>query len=139
MGDIVMGRRAQVSIYRLFTLGGKASIRSNREEGTERVLSQEEKSRLIHQYRTTLLNRMFEELGSKSPNSTTQQISEDIVATAERIQSALSEAAHIDGVRRGVFVLALQQVVDSLIAGLLSDEAFEWLAEEQTRVDRESV
>jgi hypothetical protein len=30
-----MGRRAQVSIYRLFTLGGKASIRSNREEGTE--------------------------------------------------------------------------------------------------------
>jgi hypothetical protein len=30
----------------------------------------------------------------------------------------------------------LQQVVDSFIAGLLTDEAFEWLAKEQKRVDQ---
>ena len=37
---------------------------------------------------------------------------------------------------RGLFVLALQQVVDSLIAGVLTEEAFVWLAEEQRRVDQ---
>ena len=36
----------------------------------------------------------------------------------------------------GLFVLALQQIVDSVLAGLLSDEAFEWLAEQQNRADQ---
>jgi hypothetical protein len=43
------------------------------------------------------------------------------------IQNALSNCEEIQHAARGLFVLALQQVVDSFIAGLLTDEAFEWL------------
>jgi hypothetical protein len=32
---------------------------------------------------------------------------------------------------RGVFVPALQQVVDSFVAGLLTDEAFRWLSKQE--------
>jgi len=55
------------------------------------------------------------------------------VAAAKRIQNAISNFDEIHNSTRGLFVLALQQVVDSFIADLLTDEAFEWLAEEQRR------
>jgi len=91
---------------------------------------------LIHEYRTALLNRMFDEICRKSPPSCTEQVPDDILATAKIIQNALSNADEIHNPSRGPFVLALQQVVDSFIAGLLTDEAFEWLAEEQRRMDK---
>jgi len=37
---------------------------------------------------------------------------------------------------RGLFVLGLQQVVDSFIAGLLTDEAVERLARKRNRSDQ---
>jgi cellobiose-specific phosphotransferase system component IIC len=37
---------------------------------------------------------------------------------------------------RGLFVLALQQIVDSFIVGLLTVEAFEWLANKQSSLIR---
>ncbi|MFI5092986.1 MAG: hypothetical protein ACHQIK_06055 [Candidatus Acidiferrales bacterium] len=91
------------------------------------MLTQEDKIRLIHEFRTALLNRMFDELCGQSPNSSTHQVSVDIVATAKAIQNALSNSSEeIHDVALGLFVLALQQVVDSLIAGLLADQP--WMA-----------
>jgi hypothetical protein len=56
-------------------------------------------------------------------------LSDNIVATAKRIQNALLNSDQIDNAAPGLFILALQQVVDSFIAGVLTEEAFEWLAE----------
>ena len=100
------------------------------------MVSQEDKPRLIHEHRTELLNRMFDELCRKSPGSSAEQVSEGIVATAEVIRTSLARCQEIKNPARGVFVLALQQVVDSFIAGLLTDEAFEWLAAEEQRADQ---
>lgn len=75
------------------------------------MLSQVDKIRLIHDNRTTLLNRMFDDLCRKAPGSSTEQVSDDIVATAKRIQNALSNSHEIHSPARGLFVLALQQVV----------------------------
>jgi hypothetical protein len=72
---------------------------------------------------------MFDELRRKAP---TEQVSDEIIATAQAIRSARSESDAIGSPARGLFALALQQVVDSFIAGLLPDEAFE-LPQEQRR------
>lgn len=79
---------------------------------------------------------MFDELRRKSPSSSTAQLADDIVATAKLIQNALSNSEQIHNPTRGLFVLALQQVVDSIIAGLLTDEAFEWLVAEEQQADQ---
>jgi len=100
------------------------------------MLSKEDKIRLIHKCRSALLDRMFDELCCKSPGSNRERVSDEIVAAAKRIQKALSDSVEIPNPTRGLFVLALQQVVDSFIAGLLTEEAFEWLAEEQRRMDQ---
>jgi len=98
------------------------------------MVGQEDKICLIHEYRTALLDRMFDELCRKSPGSSAQQVCEEIIITARLIQNALSNWKEIQHPARGLFVLALQQVVDSFIAGLLTDKAFEWLAAEERRV-----
>ncbi len=95
------------------------------------MLTQEDRIRLIHDNRTVLLNRMFEELCRKPATSSAERVSRDIVATAKVIRNILSDSDEIQNPARGLFVLALQQVVDSLIAGLLTDDAFEWLAGQQ--------
>jgi len=46
------------------------------------------------------------------------------------------EADEIGCPSRGLFVLGLQQVVDSFIAGLLTDEAVERLARKRNRSDQ---
>ena len=99
------------------------------------MFREEDKIRLIHECRTALLNRIFEEF-SRRPGSGAEQVSGEIVAIAQAIRSALAESGAIGSPARGLFVLALQQVVDSFIAGLLTDEAFDWLAQEQHRVDQ---
>lgn len=99
------------------------------------MLSEEDKIRLIHECRTALLNRMFEEF-SRRPGSGAEQVSGEIVAIAQAIRTALSQSDEIGSPARGLFVLALQQVVDSFIAGPLTDEAFDWLAQKQHRVDQ---
>ena len=48
------------------------------------------------------------------------------------ITVAFSNWDEIQHPPRGLFVLALQQIVDSFIVGLLTEEAFEWLAERQS-------
>jgi hypothetical protein len=63
-------------------------------------------------------------------------VSDDIVASAQTIQNALANSEEIRHPARGLFVLALQQVVDFFIAGLLTPEAFEWLAAEERRADQ---
>jgi hypothetical protein len=100
------------------------------------MLTQEDRIRLIHGFRNILLDHIFDELCRKPSNSPTQNVSHNIVATAERIRTVLSDSQGVDNVARGLFVLALQHVVDSFIAGLLTDEAFVWLAEEQQRLDQ---
>jgi hypothetical protein len=86
------------------------------------MLNDEAKIRLIHDCRTALLNRMFDEF-SRKPGSSADQVSDEIIATAQAIRGALSESDGIGSPARGLFVLALQQVVDSFVAGLLTDEA----------------
>lgn len=100
-----------------------------------RMLSDQDKIRLIHECRTALLNRMFDEL-SRRPGSSPEHVSNEIIVTAQAIRNALSEADAIGSPPRGLFALALQQVVDSFLAGLLTDKAFEWLAQEHQRVDQ---
>jgi len=92
------------------------------------MFSKEDKIQLIHECRTALLNRMFDEF-SRRPHSSARQVSDEIIATAHAIRSALSESDAIGS-------LVLQQVVDSFIAGLLTHEAFEWFAHEQHRADQ---
>lgn len=96
---------------------------------------QEDRIRLIHNCRTVLLNRMFDEF-SRRPGSSPEQISDEIIGIGQAIQSALSESDGIGSPPRGIFVLALQQVVDSFLAGLLTEEAFEWLAQQQQQADQ---
>jgi hypothetical protein len=71
---------------------------------------------------------MFDEF-SQRLGSGAEQVSRDIVLIAQAIRTAHSESDGIGSPARGLFILALQQVVDSFIAGLLTDEAFEWLAQ----------
>ena len=97
--------------------------------------NQEDKVRLIHDCRTVLLNRMFDEF-SRHPGSSAEQVSDQIIVIGQAIQNALSEADGIGSPPRGLFALALQQVVDSFLAGLLTDEAFEWLAQQQQQADQ---
>jgi hypothetical protein len=85
---------------------------------------------LIHDKHTVLLNRMFEDL-SNLPGSSAEQVAAEIIVTATTIQNTLADSDEIQHPPRGIFVLALQQVVDSFLAGLLTDEAFEWLAKQQ--------
>jgi len=98
------------------------------------MVNEEEKIRLIHEYRTDLLDRMFDELSRNAPGCSTGHITREIVAVAMRIRAAMAKADEITCSSRGLFVLGLQQIVDSFIAGLLTDEAVEWLAEKRNRV-----
>jgi hypothetical protein len=100
------------------------------------MLSSEVKIRLIHENRSTLLDRMFDELCCKAPERSAEQVGGDIIFTATAIQEALSNSDEIQHPPRGLFVLALQQIVDSFIAGLLTEEAFELLAERQKLTDQ---
>jgi hypothetical protein len=101
------------------------------------MVIQEDRIRLIHENRTALLNRMFDELSRKPRGSSAEQVAEEIIVTAKQIQNAFAEkSGKIQHPVRGLFVLALQQVVDSFIAGLLTDEAFEWLAHQEERADQ---
>lgn len=96
------------------------------------MLTQEDKIRLIHENRTDLLNRMFDGL-CQMPGCSAEQVAEEIIVIAKQIQNALADSKEIQNPPRGLFVLALQQVVDSWIAGLITEEAFEWLARQQNR------
>lgn len=93
------------------------------------MLTQEERIRLIHANRTPLLDYIFDELCHKLPASSTEQLEDDIVAMAKRIQNALANSDQFHNPVRGLFILSLQQLVDSLIASALTKEAFEWLSE----------
>jgi hypothetical protein len=99
------------------------------------MFTEEDQIRLIHDCRTALLNRMFDEF-SRKPVSSAEQVSDEIIVIARAIQSALSESDSIGSPARGLFALALQQVLDSFLAGLLTDEAFRWLAQEQHRAEQ---
>ena len=98
------------------------------------MVSEEEKIRLIHEYRSVLLDRMFDELSRNAPDGCSEHISNEIVAVAIRIQTALGKADEIPCSSRGLFVLGLQQIIDSFIAGLLTAEAVEWLAKKRNHV-----
>ncbi len=87
---------------------------------------------LIRECRSTLLDCIFGELSRKS-GSSIEQVSGEIVASARIIRNALANAGETRYLPRGLFVLALQQVVDSSIVDLLTEDALEWLAEEQHR------
>jgi hypothetical protein len=69
----------------------------------------------------------------KSPNSPGHQITADTVTNAVRIRHCPAQSGQIDAFPRGVLALALQQVADSLIASLITNEAFEWLIRERRR------
>jgi len=75
-----------------------------------------------------LLDHIFDELSRKLPGLSAEQVADNIVATAKRIQNALLNSDQIDNAAPGLFTLAPQQVIDSFIAGVLTEEAFEWLA-----------
>ena len=96
-------------------------------------MNEEETIRLIHEYCLALLDRMFDELSRKAPDGSSEHVSNKIVAVAIRIQAALAKADEITCSSRGLFVLGLQQIIDSYIAGLLTDGAVEWLAEKRNR------
>ena len=75
-----------------------------------------------------LLDHIFDELSRKLPGLSAEQLADNIVATAKRIQNTLLNSDQIHNAAPGLFILALQQVVDSFIAGVLTEKAFEWLA-----------
>jgi len=103
--------------------------------GNKIMLTDEDRIRLIHEYRSDLLNRIFDGL-SLVPGSSAEQVTADMVAIAKLVQKALGDKSEeIQHPPRGLFVLALQQVVDSWIAGLITEDALEWLAERQARAD----
>jgi hypothetical protein len=93
------------------------------------MLTQEDRIRLIHANRIALLDRIFDELCYKLPASSNEQLEDEIVAMAKRIQNALANSEQFQNPVAGLFILSLQQVVDSLIAGALTEQAFEWLSE----------
>lgn len=88
------------------------------------MLSEEDKIRLIHENRTALLNYMFGELAVKLPALSAEELPDAIIALAEVVRTCLMQCEELENQPRGLFVLALQQVVDSFIAGLIADEAF---------------
>ena len=92
------------------------------------MLTEEDRIRLIHANRTALLDRIFNELWRNLPGSSAEHVEDDIVAMAKRIQNALANSDQFQSPVRGLFILSLQQVVDSFIAGSLTEEAFEWLS-----------
>ncbi len=53
-----------------------------------------------------------------------------------RIGAALAKTDEFTCSSRGLFVLGIPQVVDSFIAGPVTDEAVEWLAKKRNRVGR---
>jgi hypothetical protein len=93
------------------------------------MLTEQDRIRFIHANRTALLDHVFDELGHKLPAPSTGQLEDDIVAMAKCIQNALANSGQFQNPVRGLFILSLQQVVDSLIAGALTEQAFEWLSE----------
>jgi hypothetical protein len=64
-----------------------------------------------------------------------EDVSNEIIATARLIRDALRNSDAIGSPPCGLFVLALQQVVDSFVASLLTDEAFEWLRQERYQTE----
>ena len=60
------------------------------------MVNEEEKIRLIHEYRSVLLDRMFDELSRKAPDGSSEHVSNEIVAVAIRIQTALGVLRHPD-------------------------------------------
>lgn len=58
----------------------------------EPMVSQEDKFRLIREYRTYLLSRIFDELSRKAPRSTTQHREDEIVTTSRLMQTAARES-----------------------------------------------
>jgi hypothetical protein len=59
------------------------------------MVNEEEKIRLIHEYRTDLLDRMYDELSRKAPDCSTGHLTHEIVAVAMRIRTALAKADEI--------------------------------------------
>ena len=57
------------------------------------MLSDDDRIRLIHEYRTDLLNRMFDGLCGM-PGFSAEQVTANIVATAKAIQNALIAASN---------------------------------------------
>ncbi len=100
------------------------------------LLSSEVKIRLIHEHRSTLLNRMFDELCLKAPGRSAEQVEHDIIVAARSHPEGFLELRRNPTPDAGLLVLALHQIVDSFIAGLLREEAFEWLAERQKLADQ---
>lgn len=82
-----------------------------------------------------MLDRIFDGF-CHMPGMSVEQVGEEMIVIAKQVQNALAESKKIQHSPRGVFVLALQQVVDSWIAGLITEEPFEWLAERQKIVDQ---
>ena len=68
------------------------------------------------------------------PDCSIEHASDEIVAVAMRIGAALAKTDEFTFSSRGLFVRGIPQVVNSFIAGLLTDEAVEWLAEKRNRV-----
>lgn len=68
--------------------------------------------RLIHGYRTELLDRIFDGF-CHMPGMSVEQVGEEMIVIAKQVQNALAESKKIQHSPRGVFVLPLQQVVDS--------------------------
>jgi hypothetical protein len=56
------------------------------------MVSKEDKFRLIREYRTYLLSRIFDELSRKAPRSTTQHREDEIVTTSRLMQTAARES-----------------------------------------------
>jgi hypothetical protein len=75
------------------------------------MVNEEEKIRLIHEYRSVLLDRMFDELSRKSADGSSEHVSNEIVAVAIRTQTALAKADEIPCSFRGLFVLGLQLLI----------------------------
>jgi hypothetical protein len=79
------------------------------------MLSDEDRIRLVREHRTELLNRMFEGL-CRMPGWSAELVAADIITHATFIRNALAESKEIQHPPCGLFVLALQQVVDSFCA-----------------------
>jgi hypothetical protein len=80
------------------------------------MIGAEDKICLIHEHRTMLLIRMFDEGAGRS----VARLADDIAAAAKIIHKRLSHCDEIQSLPRGLFILALKQVMDSFIAGLLT-------------------
>jgi len=92
------------------------------------MLSEEDKIRLIHEYRAPARPHVWWAAPEGAHGAGLGWNNRYSPSHPE----ARSESDAIGSPARGLFALALQQVVDSIIAGLLPDEAFE-LPQEQRR------